>query len=323
VRALVIVISLLVAPLIVDAQPPGKVARVGLLSAGSERQNEPYLDAFRDGLRELGFVDGRNVAIDARWADGKYDRLPRLAADLVQLKVDAILAWNAPAVAAMSKATSDIPIVMTVLVDPVAAGLVQSLARPGKNLTGLSMISPELVGKQVELLKEVLPRMSRLAVLGNPANPGNAPQVQEAVAAAQRLGLRVQVLEARAPSEIDATFTAMGRERTDAMLVLVDAMLGGQSERIGALATKFHLPSITGIRIHAEAGALLAYGANRLDIHRRAGQYVGNILKGARAAEMPIEQPKTFELIVNLKTARALGVTIPPSLLLRADRVIE
>jgi len=317
------VISLLVAPLIVDAQPAGKMARVGLLSAGSERQNEPDLDAFRDGLREVGFVEGRNVAIEARWADGKYDRLPRLAADLVQLKVDAILAWNVPAVAAMSNATSDIPIVMTVLVDPVAAGLVQSLARPGKNLTGLSMISPELVGKQVEVLKEVLPRMSRVAVLGNPANPGNAPQVQEAVAAAQRLGLRVQVLEARAPSEIDAAFTAMVRERTDAMLVLVDAVLAGQSERIGTLATKFRLPAITGLRIHAEAGALLTYGANRLDILRRAGQYVGNILKGARAADIPIEQPKTFELIVNLKTARALGVTIPPSVLLRADRVIE
>lgn len=314
---------MLVAPPIAHGQPAGKMARVGVLSASSAHQNEPYLDAFREGLREVGFVEGRNVVIEIRWADGKYERLPRLAAELVQLKVDVIFAWNSPALQTASKATKDIPIVMSVLLDPVAAGFVSSLARPGGNITGLSMISPELVGKQAELLKEVLPRMSRLAVLGNPANPGNAPQVREAVVAAQRLGLHLHILEARTPDEIEGAFAATARERDDALLLLVDAMLAGQRERVAALATKHRLPSVSGVRVHAEAGTLLAYGANRLDIHRRAGVYAGNLLKGARPGEMPVEQPAKFELVVNLKTARALGLTIPPSVLLRADDVIQ
>jgi ABC-type uncharacterized transport system substrate-binding protein len=321
--ALLLVVLVLAAPIATAAPPATKVARVGWLSGGSERQNLPYVEAFRGGLRDLGYVEGRSVVIEYRWSEGSYERLPQLAAEFVAMKVDVILAQNAPAVQAAREATRDIPIVMTVLLDPVAAGLVASLAHPGGNITGLSMVAPELVGKQMELLKEVLPRLSRIGVLGNPANPGNAQQVREAEVAAQALGIRSHILAARSPSDIDTAFAAMARQRADAFIVLVDAMLGGQRERIARLAASHRLPSVSGLRIHAEAGDLLSYGANRVDIHRRSAEYVGAILKGSRPAEMPIEQPKKFELVVNRKTARALGLTIPPSVLLRADHVIQ
>jgi putative ABC transport system substrate-binding protein len=323
VLAVVLVLGLLVAPLVAEARPAGKLSRVGFLSAGFEGPNRIYVNAFRQRLRELGYVEGRSIAFEYRWGEGKYERLPKLAAELVHLKVDVLLAANAPAVQAAQEATKEIPIVITVLGDPVAAGLVASLARPGGNITGLSMISPEIVGKQLELLREVVPKISRVAVLGNPANPGTAPQVREAKGAAHALGLQLQLVEARDPGEVDRAFAAMTRERAEAVLVLVDAMLGNHRERIAALTAKSRLPAVSGLRLHAEAGDLMAYGANRIDVYNRAAEYVDKILKGARPGDIPIEQPTKFELIINLKTARALGLTIPPSLLLRADQVIE
>jgi putative ABC transport system substrate-binding protein len=247
--------ALLTAPLIAETQPTGRMPRVGCLSAGSEVQNWIYINAFRQGLRELGYMEGRSIAIEYRWGEGKYERLPKLAAELVHLKVDVIVAMNAPAAQTAKQATKEIPIVITVLLDPVAAGLVASLARPGGNITGLSMIAPELVGKQLELLKEVVPKISRVAVLGNPANPGTAPQLREAKGAARALGLQLQLVEAHGPSEVDRAFSAMIRERAEAVLILVDAMLGSQGERIANLAAKSRLPAVSGLREEAASVA--------------------------------------------------------------------
>jgi putative ABC transport system substrate-binding protein len=310
-------------PLGAGAQQTGKVWRVGYLAAGAGSENLTYLNAFRQGLRDLGYVEGRSITIDYRWGEGKYERLPKLADEFVHMKVDVIVAANAPSAQAAKEVTTTIPIVMTVLVDPAVAGLVASLARPGGNITGLSMIAPDLVGKHLELLKEMVPKISLVAVLGNPANPGTAPQLREAKAAAQALGLQLQVVEARGPSELDGAFAAMTRARAEAVLVLVDAMFGDQREKIANFAIKSRLPAVSGLTRHAQAGDLLAYGASRVDVYRRAATYVDKIIKGAKPADLPIEQPSKFELVINLKTAKALGLTIPPSLLLRADQVIE
>jgi putative ABC transport system substrate-binding protein len=279
--------------------------------------------AFREGLRELGYVEGQNIKIESRWAEGNYDRLPGLAADLVRLKVDVIVTYGTPASQAAKRATGTIPIVMAAIIDPVASGLVTSIARPGGNLTGQSMMSPDLVAKQLEILKEAVPKVSRVAVLWNPANAGNAPQVRHAQDAAGALGVRLQSLGAKGPSEIDSAFTAMTSEQAGAVIVLVDAMLQENRTRITDLAARNRLPAVYGLSEYAEAGGLLAYGPNRLGMFRHAVTYVDKILKGAKPGDLPIEQPQTFELIVNLKTAKALGVTIPPSLLQRADQVIE
>ena len=322
--------SLLAAPLAAEAQPAGKVARIGVLSPGSPSgagRNPSDLAvlfaAFREGLRELGYVEGQNIKIESRWAEGNYDRLPGLAADLVRLKVDVIVTYGTPASQAAKRATGTIPIVMAAIIDPVASGLVTSIARPGGNLTGQSMMSPDLVAKQLEILKEAVPKVSRVAVLWNPANAGNAPQVRHAQDAAGALGVRLQSLGAKGPSEIDSAFTAMTSEQAGAVIVLVDAMLQENRTRITDLAARNRLPAVYGLSEYAEAGGLLAYGPNRLGMFRHAVTYVDKILKGAKPGDLPIEQPQTFELIVNLKTAKALGVTIPPSLLQRADQVIE
>jgi putative ABC transport system substrate-binding protein len=322
--------SLLAAPLAAEAQPAGKAARIGVLSPGSPSgagRNPSDLAvlfaAFREGLRELGYVEGQNIKIESRWAEGNYDRLPGLAADLVRLKVDVIVTYGTPASQAAKRATGTIPIVMAAIIDPVASGLVTSIARPGGNLTGQSMMSPDLVAKQLEILKEAVPKVSRVAVLWNPANAGNAPQVRHAQDAAGALGVRLQSLGAKGPSEIDSAFTAMTSEQAGAVIVLVDAMLQENRTRITDLAARNRLPAVYGLSEYAEAGGLLAYGPNRLGMFRHAVTYVDKILKGAKPGDLPIEQPQTFELIVNLKTAKALGVTIPPSLLQRADQVIE
>jgi len=322
--------SLLAAPLAAEAQPAGKAARIGVLSPGSPSgagRNPSDLAvlfaAFREGLRELGYVEGQNIKIESRWAEGNYDRLPGLAADLVRLKVDVIVTYGTPASQAAKRATGTIPIVMAAIIDPVASGLVTSIARPGGNLTGQSMMSPDLVAKQLEILKEAVPKVSRVAVLWNPANAGNAPQVRHAQDAAGALGVRLQSLGAKGPSEIDSAFTAMTSEQAGAVIVLVDAMLQENRTRITDLAARNRLPAVYGLSEYAEAGGLLAYGPNRLGMFRHAVTYVDKILKGAKPGDVPIEQPQTFELIVNLKTAKALGVTIPPSLLQRADQVIE
>jgi len=319
----VLALSLNVAPLAAEAQQAVKVPRVGFLIAGSSQGIQSYLDALRQGLHELGYVEGQSIAIEYRWAEGKYERLSDLAAELVRLKPDVIVAVATPAVHAAKQATKAIPIVMLSVGDPVATGFVASLARPGGNITGLANIAPELVGKQLQPLKEVLPKLSVVGVLWNPANPSGAPQLREAETAARALGVRVQPLEAQGPSDIDRAFVAMTRERAGALLVLSDSMLIVQRERIADLAAMNRLPAVYGLRLHAEAGGLMAYGANLLDLVRLTATFVDKILKGAKPADLPVEQPTKFELEINLKTAKALGLTIPQSLLQRADQVIQ
>jgi putative ABC transport system substrate-binding protein len=320
-----VALLLLAAPLATDAQQAGKVPRIGFLSPGSlaEPRMRPYLEAFRQGLRELGYVEGQNIAIEFRWAEEKYDRLPALAAELARLNLDVIVAMTVPAIKAAKEATRTIPIIMAAVVDPVATGLVANLARPGQNVTGLAMMAPELTGKQLEILKEIVPKLSRVALLWNPANPGNAPQLRAAREAARVLGVRFQFLEARSPSAIDAAFGVMTRERAEGVIVLVDSMLTSHGKHIADLAEKHHLPAVYGLPDLAKTGGLIAYGVDVPALFRRTARYVDKILKGAKPGDLPIEQPTTFELVINLKTAKALGLTIPPSLLLRADKVIE
>ncbi len=313
--AATLALGLLAAPLAAPAQQaPGKTARIGVLG----RVSLPF-DAFREGLRELGYVEGQNIAIEYRFADGKDERLPGLAAELVRLKVDVIVAVSPPATEAAKQATSTIPIVFPVSGDPVAEGFVASLARPGGNLTGLATIGPELLGKQLELLKAVAPKVSRVAMLQNPSQ-----QVQrQAEDAARALGVQLQVLKARTPSEIEAAFAAMRSQRAGGVLVMRDSVFFAQRTQIVALAAKSRLPAVYGFREQAEAGGLMAYGASTPQLFRRAATYVDKILKGAKPADLPVEQPTKFELVITLKTAKELGLTIPPSLLGQADQVIQ
>ena len=310
--------GLLTAPLAAAAQQPrGKSARIGLLG-----DVPSFLDeAFRQGLRELGYIEGQNIVIEHRSPEWKYERLPGLAADLVRLKVDVIVAASPAATKAAKQATSTIPIVFTVSGDPVADGFVASLARPGGNITGLATIGQELVGKQLEILKGVAPKVSRVAVLQNPNTHHGV--LRQAEGSARGLGVQLQILEARTPSEIETAFTAMSSQRVDGVLVLRDAVFRAQRAQITALAAKNRLPAVYGLREEAEAGGLVAYGASVPQLYRRAAAYVDKILKGAKPGELPVEQPTKFELVINLKTAKALGLTIPPSLLQRADQVIE
>ena len=309
--------GLLAAPLVAPAQQPGKSARIGLLG-----DVPSFLDeAFREGLRELGYNEGQNIVIEHRSPEWKYERLPGLAADLVRLKVDVIVAASPAATKAAKQATSTIPIVFTVSGDPVADGFVASLARPGGNITGLATIGPELVGKQLEMLKGVAPTVSRVAVLQNPNTHRGV--LRQAVGSARGLGVQLHSLEARTSSEIETAFAAMRRQRVDGILVLRDAVFRAQRAQITGLAAKNRLPAVYGLREEAEAGGLIAYGASVPQLYRRAATYVDRILKGAKPADLPVEQPTEFELVINLKTAKALGLTIPPSLLQRADQVIE
>jgi ABC-type uncharacterized transport system substrate-binding protein len=316
-------LAVLALPLAAHAQQPKKIPRIGFLSAASVSGEADRLDAFRLGLSELGYVEGQNVAIESRWAEGKYDRLPGLAAELVRLKVDVIVTYGPPAIQAAKEATRTIPIVMAGIIDPVATGFVASLARPGGNITGLSLMAPELIGKQLQILKEIVPTVSRVALLGNPANTGNAPQVRHAQDAARALGVRLQPLEARGPGEIDSAFAAMTREQAGALIVLVDVMFDVERARIADLAAKRRLPTVYGLAPHAEAGGLMSYGGNIDDRFRGTAIYVDKILKGAKPADLPVEQPTKFELVINMKTAKTLGIRIPQSILARADRVIE
>ena len=314
--------ALLAAPGAAWAQS-GKVVRIGFLSpaSASDPRMLGLLDAFRRGLVELGYVEGRAFRIESRWAEGRYERLPRLAAELVALRVDVILTVAVPAIRAAMEATRTIPIVMASVVDPVATGLVVSLARPGGNITGLSNMAPDVTGKLLEILKQVVPNASRVAVLWNPGNPGNAPQLRAAEAAGQALGIRLQALEARTPDDLDPAFAAMARQRADALLVFADVMLNEQRVRIAGLAAAGHLPAVYGQE--GAAGGLITYSANTPDLFRRSATYVDRILKGAKPGDLPVEQATRFDLVIDLKAARALGLTIPQSLLLRADQVIE
>ncbi len=315
--------ALLAAPLAAEAQAPTKVYRIGFLSGPSPADLARQLEAFRQGLRELGYVEGQTIAIEQRFAGGRLERLPALAAELVRLKVDVIVTGASPAPEAAKQATSTIPIVFAISGDPVAEGVVSSLARPGGNVTGLASLSPEVVGKQLELLKQVAPKVSRVAVLQNPSNHNHPLALREAEGAARALGMQLHGLQAGSPAEIEAAFVAMRGERTNGVLVLRDALFFAQRTKIAALAAKNRLPAVSGIREEAEAGGLIAYGASVLLMYRRAATYVDMILKGAKPGELPVEQPERFELVVNLKTAKAFGLTIPPSLLQRADQVIE
>jgi len=315
----------LAAPLAAAAQPAGKHYRMGFLSAAaaSAPRFQGFLEALRKGLVELGYVEGRNIAIESRWAAGKYELLPGLAAELVRLKMDVIVTAAVPAIRAAKEATSTIPIIMAVVVDPVATGLVTSLARPGGNITGLSVMTPELVGKQLEMLKEIVPKASRVAVLWNPTNQGNPLQLRAAEGAARTLGMRLQPLEASTRREIDNAFAAMTKEGAAAVVVLVDVVFNEQWSRIAELATRGRLPMISALSETAEAGGLIAYGPSIADAFRRAATYVDKVLKGANPGDLPIEQPTKFDLVINLRTAKTLGVSIPPSLRQRADQVIE
>jgi putative ABC transport system substrate-binding protein len=312
------------APLAPEAQPPTHVHRIGVLSIGAPGgERSPAFQAFLEELRALGYVEGQNFVIEYRWAAGQYERLPDLAAELVRLKVDVLMMSTTPAVLAAKHATTTIPIVMVSIHDPVGSGLVASLARPGGNITGLSILSPELVGKQLEFLKEVLPTGSRVAVLWNPASQAHSLIVHEADVAAQAVGVQLSLQEARGPDVFDSAFAAMTSAHADALLVLGDLMFFYHRRRLAELAAMGHLPAMYASREFVEAGGLISYGASNLDQWRRAATYVNKILKGTKPADLPVEQPTKFELVINLKTAKELGLTIPPTLLFQADEVIR
>jgi ABC-type uncharacterized transport system substrate-binding protein len=306
-----------------EAQQVKKVPRIGILWLYSPTIASPFAEAFRQGLRGLGYVEGQNIALEERWAEGRFDRLPSLAAELVRLKVDIIVTASTPAAQAGQQATKSIPIVLTNVSDPVESGLVSSLARPGGNVTGLSLMHPDLSGKRLELLKEVVPKLSRVAVLSNPANPIMPPLLRETEAAARALRVQLQVVEVRDPTDFDSAFSAMTRERAGALVVLPDAIFQNERRRIAALAAKARLPAIYAWKEAVDEGGLMAYGASVPDIFRRAATYVDKILKGAKPADLPVEQPMKFELVINLKAAKQIGLTIPPNVLARADRVIK
>ena len=316
--------GLLAAPLAAEAQPAGKVYRIGYLAGGSSTSGRHVIEALREGLRELGWVEGQNIVIDYRFAEGRYERLPYLAAELVRLKVDVIVAAPAPPAAAAKNATGTIPIVMIGAGDPVAQGLIASLARPGGNVTGLAYsVGQEIFGKQLALLKEAVPKVRRVAVLWNPAVPTLALAIGEVKVAARSLGLQVQLLEARGANDFDSAFAAMARERAGALLVITDSVFTTHRIRLADLAARSRLPAAYTNRQPVDAGGLMSYGPSFSDLWRRAAGYVDKILKGAKPGDLPVEQPTKFELVINLKTAKALGLTIPPSLLQRADQVIE
>jgi len=324
IRLVVLALGVLVAPLAGEAQrQPTKVHRIGLLGGGSASTNAARIDAFRQGLRELGYLEGKNVAIEERWSEGKANLLPALVAELVRLKVDVIVSAGPTVTRALKQANVSTPVVMGFDDDPVGSGFVSSLARPGGNITGLSSLSPGLSAKQLELLKELIPRLSRVAVLGSLIHPGTTQSLQEMETAARALGVQLQYLDVVDPKQIEMAFETARKERADAVLVLTSIATNLRQRQIVDLAVKSRLPAIYFTKEWAEAGGLLAYGANYADLFHRAATYVHKILKGAKPADLPVEQPTKFEFVINLKTAKKLGLTIPQSLLLRADHVIE
>jgi putative ABC transport system substrate-binding protein len=322
--AVVLALGLLAAPWAADAQEPGKVPRIGVLGPTTRSDSAPWFAAFRRGLRELGWVEGQNISLEYRWAEGRTERLLDLAAELVRLRVDVMLVGaTAPAVAARN-ATRTIPIVMATSGDPVGMGLVASLARPGGNVTGLTVnVGVETFGKNLELLREAVPKVRRVAVLSNPASPYHVLGVKHVKAAAQPVDVQLHFLEARGPDDLDRAFAAMARARAEALFVLPDPTFLLHRARLHDLAAKSRLPAMYALRQHTETGGLMSYGVDLRDNYRRAATYVDKILKGAKPADLPIEQPTKFELVINLKTAKALGLTIPASMLARADEAIQ
>ncbi len=318
-------VGLVAASITVEAQQPTNIFRIGVL--GTYPPTSPEFahlwEAFDQGLRELGYIEGQNLVVERRFMEGNADRLPALAAELVRLNVRVIVAGGQPPPVAAKRATATIPIVMTNFSDPVGLGLVTNLARPGGNITGLALLTVELVGKQLQLLTEAVPNVSRVAFLTNPSNPGAALQLRDAQAAAASLGLQLQPLGAQRLDELAGAFDAMIRERAEAVLLPGDSVLYFYRKQIAELAIKSRLPALFAPREFAQAGGLMAYGANIADLYRRAASYVDRILKGAHPGDLPIEQPTKFELLINVKTAKAIGIAIPRSLLQRADEVIH
>jgi ABC-type uncharacterized transport system substrate-binding protein len=321
---LIVTFGLALAPVTADSQQPGRVVRIGLLGGVpfTDPQAARIWAGFIQGLLDLGYVEGQNVTFERRAADAKYEQLSALGADLVRLKVDVIVVGPTPGLAA-KQATRTIPIVLVAAPDPVRQGLVASLARPGGNVTGVSSLAPELVGKQLEILKEIAPGVSRIAVLSNPADPRTLLFLEEAKVAARSLGVQLQPLEMRGPDDFQRASAAMTQQRAGAILVLNNSMFYLHRAQVADIVAKTHLPAMSGLRELTEAGSLISYGVNLPDLARRAATYVDKILKGAKPADLPVEQPTKFELVINLKTAKALGLTIPQTLLLRADQVIE
>jgi len=305
-----------------EAQQPKKIPRIGYLSATSPSAEPARTDAFRQGLRELGYIEGQNIVIEWRSAEGKLDRLPDLADELVRLKVDVIFVRSTAAVQTAKNATTTVPIV-SVSGDPVGLGLVTSLARPGGNITGLANLTPELAGKRLELLKEVIPQVSRVAVLWYPDTPSAAFRVRETEAASPSLGIKLQLVEVREANDFELAFSAMKKERAGALVPLRGTLIVNHLKRIAELAAKNRLPAMYDDREFTEAGGLMSYGTMLADLDRRAATYIDKILKGAKPADLPVEQPKKFEFIVNLKAAKLIGLTISPNVLARADKVIR
>jgi putative ABC transport system substrate-binding protein len=317
-------LSVLVAPVVTAAQTSAKIPRIGVLSPASPPPApSPSVDAFRQGLRDLGYVEGQNIFLAYRYAAWEFDRLPALAAELVQLIPDVIFTYTTQGALAAKQATTTIPIVVGSAGDMVGRGMVESLARPGGNITGTTTFGPELDGKRLELLKEAAPQTTRVAFLGNPANPTWPAQFGNLAAQAQALGVQIFRVDARAPSEFEGAFAAMAEGRVDALLVTDDAMFHEYRQRIVELAATHRLPTMSRIRGFAEAGGLMQYGDDPIALARRAATHVDKILKGAKPGELPIERPMKFELVINLKTAQALGLTLPPTVLFQADEVIR
>jgi putative ABC transport system substrate-binding protein len=306
-----------------EAQPPAKTAKIGFLAASSPEREQRLIAAFKQAFRDLGYQEGKHYRLEQRYAGGRFERLPELVADLLRLKVDVLLAAGAPAAHAAKNATTVVPIVMTNAADPVGTGLVASLARPGGNITGLSDFNEGVVAKRLELLKEVVPAASRVAVLFNPANPTNPIQLRLTQAAARALGITLLPLEAQGPEDIDRAFATIRQEHPGALLVFGDPLLGSFRSKIVELTTQARLPSMYSTKEGAEGGALMGYGADFAELYRRAAWYVDKILKGANPADLPIEQPSKFEFAINLRTARGMGLAVPPAVLFRADRVIQ
>jgi putative ABC transport system substrate-binding protein len=322
-RIVAIGVALALCGAVVEAQQPKRNPRIGFLTSSSASANANRVEAFQRGLRDLGYVEGQNIAVEYRYAEGKFDRLAGFGAELVRLKVDVIVTTGDTSVRAVKKATETIPIVTTIVSDPVALGFVISLARPGGNITGLTSLAPELGGKRLELLKEAVPRLSRVAVLGNRNSPGYGAQMKEIEVAAKELRMQVQTFGVQVPNDFDKAFSAMSRETVHAIIVIQSPAFSNERARLVDLAVKNRLPVMYPQSEFAEAGGLMSYGPSVPDLFRRAATYVDKILKGTKPADLPVEQPTKFELVINLKTAKQIGLTIPPNVLARADRVIQ
>jgi putative ABC transport system substrate-binding protein len=304
-------------------QQRSKVARIGLLEAASASSYANWRGAFIAGLRELGYVEGKNIIIEYRWAEGEYERLPGLATELVQMKVDVIVAASGPAIRAAQQATTTIPIVMVRTSDPVGTGFVASLARPGRNITGLSNLNVDVMNKHLELLRAAVPRLSRVTVLVNPGSPNHFNYVKRIQATDKTNRVKISTAQAGTENQVEAAFGAMTRERAGALIVLPDSFFLAQARRIAELAAQYRLPTMFWTRDPVESGGLMSYGQNIAEQFYRAATYVDKILKGAKPGDLPVEQPTKFELVINLKTAKSIGLTIPQELLIRADKVIE